>query len=275
MPDRDNWTAAMVLKWVLTRDEAAVLSMADIYGMVAILEDGTVSPCVAEDMDAVAIAYCRDETVATSTRTVVLRSQRVIAKRNAIYQALRRGQLEARARRNGTGDVETIARDQWLSLIFRSWDGHDLAVPINIGQDALKLPRALEDYLEGNVPSEMLPAVWPDPHFIASQVLQAWPRHKPTEVAFGVDALPRSAGDPVFSEAAERPAGVSDNDWEIFSSARKKGLNPNVWGNISKTARAIARDRGHRGEIQSERRAIHRVLEALRKKKLSDGRLSN
>ena len=42
MPDRDIWTSAMVLKWVLTRDQAPVLAMVDTYGAVRVFEDGTV-----------------------------------------------------------------------------------------------------------------------------------------------------------------------------------------------------------------------------------------
>jgi len=38
MPDRDNWTAAMVLKWVLTRDQAAVPAMIDTYGATGLFE---------------------------------------------------------------------------------------------------------------------------------------------------------------------------------------------------------------------------------------------
>ena len=60
MPDRENWTTAMVLKWVLNRDGKAVLDMVDTYGAVGVLEDGTVSLLVPEDIEAVGIAYCTD-----------------------------------------------------------------------------------------------------------------------------------------------------------------------------------------------------------------------
>jgi|SRR5271155_624282 len=117
MPDRDNWSAAMVLKWVLTRDEAAVLAMVDAYGAVGVFEDGTVSRLVPEDIDGVMIAYCTDPTFAPGEERVpaaLARGDQVIAAKDEIYRALRRGELEARARRNGTGDVETIAPIQWL-----------------------------------------------------------------------------------------------------------------------------------------------------------------
>src|SRR5271165_1057122 len=98
------------------------------------------------------------------------RSYCEIATQEEIYRALRRGDLEVRARRNGTGDMEKIASEQWLSLKFQSWNGHDLAVPINVEQDVLKLPKAFDDYISGAVPADILPAVWPDPYFAAEQV---------------------------------------------------------------------------------------------------------
>lgn len=42
MPDRDNWTAAMVLQWVLTRDLQAVFAMLH-YGSISV-RDGQVLP---------------------------------------------------------------------------------------------------------------------------------------------------------------------------------------------------------------------------------------
>jgi hypothetical protein len=177
MPDRNNWTAAMVLKWVLIRDQAAVLAMVDTYGAIGVFEDQTVSRLTPEDIEAVMIAYCIDPELSGEEKgaVAVVRSQRVIAAKDEIYQALRRVELEARARRNGAGDVETIAPNQWLSLKFRSWDGHDLAVPINVEQDILKLANTFEDYVGGRVPAHILPAVWPDPLFAAEQVKKIWP----------------------------------------------------------------------------------------------------
>jgi hypothetical protein len=32
IPDDNNWSAGMLLRWVLTRDRASVLAMADDYG---------------------------------------------------------------------------------------------------------------------------------------------------------------------------------------------------------------------------------------------------
>jgi hypothetical protein len=179
MPDRENWTAAMVLKWVLIRDEVAVLGMPETYGVDGVFADGTVHRLVPEDIDAVSNAYCT-VLAGEQVRTIVLRHQRVLAAKDEIYQTLRRGELEARARRNGAGDVETIAPNQWLGLKFRSWHGHDLAMPINVEQDALKLSRAFEDYIDGGVTTDILPTVWPDPHFAAEQVRKIWPAFEQT-----------------------------------------------------------------------------------------------
>src|SRR5437016_5636450 len=111
MPDHDNWTAAMVLKWVLTRDLPTVLDMAESYGATAYSEDGISRPVLPEDVGAVMSAYCVDLELPPGqerTRKAVLLSQKVIAAIEEIYGALQRGALEARARRNGIGDVETI-----------------------------------------------------------------------------------------------------------------------------------------------------------------------
>jgi hypothetical protein len=177
MPDELNWTVAMVLKWVLTRDQKVVLAMIDTYD-VWIFEDGTRSRLIPEDVRAVTKAYCIDETIENheeKVRTAVARIQRVIAAKDEIYRALRQSDLEVRARRNGTGDIETIAPNQWLGLKFKSWMGHDLAAPVNIEQDFLPLPHATERYLAGEVPADVLPAVWPDPLFVANQVFRIWP----------------------------------------------------------------------------------------------------
>ena len=217
MPDRDNWTAPMFLKWVLTRNQAAVLAMVDTYGVIGVFENHTVARLAPADIDVVMIAFCIDPTLPwgeEKAAMAVVRSERVIEAKNEMYQALRRGELDARARRNGTGDVETIVPGQWLSLKFKSWNGHDLAVPIDIGQDELNLPRAFEDYIGGGVPPDILPAVWPDPHFSASQVLQIWPRHEPKQVALAIEAPSRSADKSALSEPPEPPDSVSAKDWQ-------------------------------------------------------------
>jgi hypothetical protein len=255
----------MVLKWALTRDQAAVLAMVDTYGAWEIFEDHTVSRLEPEDIDAVMIAYCTDPTLPPGEEkaaTAVVRSERVIAAKHEIYRALRRGDLEARARRNGAGDVETIAPSQWLSLKFQSWNAHDLAVPIDIEQNTLH-PRPAADYLNGRVPIDTRPAVWPDPLFAAYQVMQIWPPQEERQAAAAVEVPTQRADDPVVTIPPERPDGVSNNDWQTFLSALNKGYDLGIYGNITKAARSIAGDRGHAGDFATERRALHRVRKKI------------
>jgi hypothetical protein len=238
----------------------------DGYGAIGVIKDGTVSRLVPEDIGAVMIAYCTDPTFAPGEeRGGPPRGGSTKPARDCghkIYRALRHGELELRARRNGSGDVETIASNQGLSLKFQSWNGRDLALPINVKKDNLNLPRAFEDYVNGRVPAH----VWPDPHFIAAQVLQIWPRHEPTQVALAVEVPTRTADELALSDRPEGPDGVSDRAWETYVAALEMGLDLGIHGNITSAARSIAQSRGHRGEHESERRSLHRVLEALRKK---------
>ena len=181
MPDRDNWTAAMVLKWVLTRDLPTVHAMVELYGAKIISED-SLARLVPEDLNAVMLAYCVDLTLPSGeerAREAVPRSQRVIEAKAEIYRDLRRGKLDTRARRNGTGDIEKITSEQWLSLKLQSWNGHDLAVPIDVEQNTLH-PRPPADYLTGRVPIDTRPVVWPDPHFMAKRFL-AFGKDEPSE----------------------------------------------------------------------------------------------
>jgi hypothetical protein len=190
MPDCNNWTAPMVLNWVLTRDMPAVLTMADMYGADIVPDDGIPRRAVPEDLDAVTRTYCIDPTLPLKQR--VLRSQKVIAAKAEIYRALHRGELEARARRNGSGDVETIAPMQWPALKFQSSNGYNLAVPIAIDQDVLDLPQPIEDYLRGRVPANARPVAWPDPLFMAVEVVKLWPAGGATRLTAGAEAETKS-----------------------------------------------------------------------------------
>ena len=292
MPDRDNWTAAMVLKWVLTRDLPTVLIMAEIYGADIVSEDGIARPAVPEDLGAVVRAYCIDPTVPPGrqkVREAVLHSQTAIRAKAEIYRALQRGELEARARRNGSGDVETIPPNQWLALRFQSWKGHDLAVPIDIDQDVLDLPRPVRDYLRGRVPADVRPAVWPDPLFRADQVTTRWlvgkqkiapgggepsrsqdrPYDAPIQAPEPVTTASRPSsgelrddGVPGEPTVLSRPDGISDRAWATYQRAGE--LREKHKGNISAIARAIAKE--ERGSFGAVRRDIHRVKAALSKK---------
>ena len=179
MPDCNNWTAAMVLKWVLTRNQAGVVAMADTYGAVGVFEDGTVSHLVPKDMEAVLIEYCTDPTFAPGEEraaAAVVRSERAIEAIREMHAALCRGSLKTHSRRNGSGDVEEIDPSQWVSLKLQPWNGHDLAVPIDIHKQPLSLPRKIEDYVAGEVCADSLPTVWPDPIFSGGRAMKIWPK---------------------------------------------------------------------------------------------------
>jgi hypothetical protein len=179
MPDRDNWTAAMVLKWVLTRNQAGVVAMADTYGAVGVFEDGTVSHLVPKDMEAVLIEYCTDPTFAPGEEraaAAVVRSERAIEAIREMHAALCRGSLKTHSRRNGSGDVEEIDPSQWVSLKLQSCNGHDVAVPVDVQKQPLNLLREIADYIAGKVSPDSLPTVWPDPIFSADRVMQIWPK---------------------------------------------------------------------------------------------------
>jgi hypothetical protein len=91
-----------------------------------------------------------------------------------IYSSLRRGDIDAWARPNGSGDFVKITPMQWAGLRFRAFGGHDIAVPVDSEQNPLLLPRPLADYLSGSVPATETPTVWPDPEFSAKQALELW-----------------------------------------------------------------------------------------------------
>ena len=267
MPDGDNWTVAMVLKWVLTRDLRTVLAMAESYGAIA-FSDGKSWSVVPEDVDAVMTRHDIDSIPQAGeerVRQLVLRGEKLIAKMDEIYRALRRGNLEARARRNGAGDVETIVPNEWLGLKFLSCNGHDLAVPVAVDQGVLDLPQPIEDYLHGRVSVGVRPAVWPDPLFDADRTMQIWRADVPEGGTKSAE-FPAQTRKPTANGSSEttkgppkRPDGISDQAWQTYLSALEKGYQLDIWGSISKAARAIARDRGKSTEFQSERRALHRV----------------
>ena len=182
----------MLLHWVLNRDEAALRVMADAYGVIAVSDDGTVFDLPGPDMDAVLAAFCGDPALPPTDErlvTAVVRSEGVVEAKQEIISTLLYGVLAALARRNGTGDVETIAPGQWLGLIFRSWSGHDFAVPTDINGADLDLSGSFEDYVRGRVPSNILPVVWPNPLFSKMQARQIWPSRQ--ENKRGLGAVPQ------------------------------------------------------------------------------------
>jgi hypothetical protein len=185
MPDRDNWSASMVMRWVLTGDSNAVLSMLDDYGR-SLVEGGNVTRIQPLTWDDVARVPVVDASLSAEqqTRDAVLRALReIIPAREQIYAALRRGDLDSLARPNGSGDMARIGPIQWAGLRIRSIDGHDVAVPVDSEQNPLPLPLKLADYLSGAAPATSTPTVWPDPLLPAEMVMQLWPPHTIVEAS--------------------------------------------------------------------------------------------
>ena len=94
MPDRQNWTAAMVLEWVLSRDMQAVLAIAADHGAV---EVDTVAKKVTEirpaSMRDVERTHAIDESISdqgeTIARAIVWGDLKGIPARREIYDALK------------------------------------------------------------------------------------------------------------------------------------------------------------------------------------------
>jgi hypothetical protein len=177
MPDRDNWSASMLLCWVLSRDSERVLSMLKNYGGWRIEGDhaGRIRPQTWRD---VTLAFSIDGSLPKEEKTAaaIVRTELfIIPAEEEIRSAWRRGEIDGWARRNGSGDIVKIEPIQWAGLRFRALEGHDIAVPVDSEQEPLPLPRPLADYLYGSVPATSTPTVWPDPLFPAKQVMRQWP----------------------------------------------------------------------------------------------------
>lgn len=214
MPDRDNWSASMLMHWVLTRDKKAVLSMVDDYGGSLVEGDNVtrIRPPTWEDM-AWGPAVDASLSAEQQTKAAILRAHReIIPAWEEIYGALRRGDLDSWARPNGSGDLTRIGPIQWAGLRIRSLDGHDIAVPVDSEQNPLPLPRTLADYLSRSVPATSTPTVWPDPLLSAEKVMQLWPPHTIVEVlgddfarTSGEFPTPFAAGATAVDPAAATP----------------------------------------------------------------------
>ncbi len=204
----------MLLRWVLTRDSSAVLSMVNDYGGWWIAGDN-VTRIQPHTWDDVIRDFCIDDSLPKkekATAAVVKAELFVIPARNEIHSALRRGEIDCWARPNGSGDIVKIEPVQWAGLRFRTHDGHDIAVPVDSEKNPLPLPRPLADYLSGSVPPSSLPTVWPDPLFAAEQAMMLWqPRANASATPDGqtelwTDPATDAAGCP--AEVIPEPAAV-------------------------------------------------------------------
>jgi hypothetical protein len=128
-------------------------------------------------------------------RAAVLKStEDVIPAEKEIRDFLRRGYIQCQARRNGSGDIENVGREQWGGLRLCSLEGRDIAVPVNSEADPLPLARSLTDYLSGSVPASDTPAVWVDLEFCAEQAMRLWPLLESNEFSESPNARVRAQG---------------------------------------------------------------------------------
>src|SRR4029077_8219343 len=98
-----------------------------------------VRPCGWQDVQSEHLR--KDPPGEPGVREQVLRSLTVVLPAmDSVYTQARIGTLQGLARRNGTGDLEQIPPHQWAGLRLCSFDGHDLAIPVNIDQTPLPLP---------------------------------------------------------------------------------------------------------------------------------------
>jgi len=176
----------MLLHWVLTRDRDAVVSMVNHYGGRWLVAGDNVTRIPPQTLDDVIRAYSIDESLSKEEReaeAVVTAELFVVPALEAVYSALRRGEIVGWARPNGSGDIAEIEPVQWTGLRFHAFEGHDIAIPVDSEHNLLHLPRPLLDYLSGSVPSTSTPTVWPDPQFPAEQAMRLWPSRAVLEVA--------------------------------------------------------------------------------------------
>jgi hypothetical protein len=89
MPDRQNWAAAMVLEWVLSRDMQAVLAIAADHGAVEV-------DTVAKKVTEIRPASMRDDGTHPRDRRINLRPREKIA-RAIVWGDLKASQHGARS----------------------------------------------------------------------------------------------------------------------------------------------------------------------------------
>jgi hypothetical protein len=175
----------MLLRWVLTRDRAHVLTMADAYGSVRV-EGDRVTRVRPESWDDVGRTYSINESLPPEEkiRTIVVKAEmEIIPAQKESYGSLRGGALESWARPNGSGDIVRIKPMDWTGLRFHSLDGRDIAIPVDSEYNPLRLPHPLAEYLIGTIPATTTPTAWPDPLFSAEQAINLWPPHEPNALS--------------------------------------------------------------------------------------------
>jgi hypothetical protein len=287
MPNTAYWTASMLLRWIMTRSRSDVLAMLrDCGGHRIDIESEEVTllrlPTWVEELTRAALdpsLPLEEQKAEIRARGVCppevrARGRDIIAPAmRKFYDALERGELTAQARRNGSGDIETIDPAQWRGLRMRSHGGKDVAVPADANKDELRRPHPLDDYLSGVAPSRATPTVWVEPEFPSEQVMRLWPV---ASEAAGMDgeAPARSlAAEGLAAHHAEHEAALpAEPDRppptreEAIRAALARGDRPghNIpWGQfieaLMQTCRATEKTRGY-GQKQISR-LVEKALE--------------
>ena len=164
----------MLLYWVLTRDEGAVLNMADDYGSFQPSLGGQVVRTRAETWSSVCGAYANPNSDNTPKGTIEARwkfQDEVQPREDEIYAALRSGKLRSWVTCSETGDLISANPAEWIPRRFFSMNGHDLAVPPGDWGRRFEIA----EYLGGDAPLPVPPTVWMDPVFSAEDAKKLWP----------------------------------------------------------------------------------------------------
>jgi hypothetical protein len=190
----------MLLHWVLTRDEMTVAAMAERCGAIHV-ELGRIMHVRPETWDDVVQAYLMGDEPPTERSRSDLKTAidkgdlELIPAWQKIYKALRSGTLDSWARPNGSGALIRIDPIEYERFRFRSLDGHDFVIPVDIYNEPL-CPHPLAEYLTGAIPATTTPTVWPDPLFSAQQAMSLWPPYESNAATSEPGITPAADVDP-------------------------------------------------------------------------------
>jgi hypothetical protein len=227
IPTHQKWRAGQLLRWVLTRDEMAVAAMAESYGN-RYVEQGEIIPVRPETWDDVVRAFLMGDEPPTERsrsdlKTAIDKAElELFPAWQKIYKALRSGALDSWARPNRLGDLIRIDPIEYERFRFRSLDGHDFVIPVDICDEPL-CPHPIAEYLTGAIPATTTPTVWPDPLFSAQQAMSLWPPHEPSAATSEPGLRPAH---PMTGEVINASASLVDRlaEW-IFTQHRPKPLS--------------------------------------------------
>jgi hypothetical protein len=184
----------MLLRWVLTRDEGAVLKMWDDYGTFEPRLGGKLVRTVAETWSSVAWAYATANFGNTPKGGIEARwkfQDDVQPRQEQIYTALRSGKIRSWVSRSETGGLISADPAEWRPRQFFSWNGHDLAIPPGDWGRRFEIA----EYVGGeDQPLPVPGTVWVNPLFSAEDAKKLWP---------AVPDAGQQRSDPVSVETAQ------------------------------------------------------------------------